>query len=376
MTGDMFLLILYAGGAIAVSFLCSMLEATLLSSRRIELEERAGRGDKGATKLLELKLEKVDDALSAILILNTLAHTIGATLAGAQAGRVFGDEKIWIVTLVSVFTFIFTIGVLLLSEIIPKTLGTVYSSRLIGFTGHAIDRLVWLLDWVLKLTRVVTKLLANKEKNVGISRRELAAMVEMAARDGNVQANEVRVLSNVLRFDKITVEDVMTPRTVVHMLPVDTDIGAFLADQNSRSYSRIPLYRKNRDDVVGYILQREVLADAAIGRAHDTPIEGYNRSAVFIPEGQSVGRALQRLIDEREHMALVTDEYGGISGLVSMEDLVETTLGVEILDESDRVADLRQEALKLRDRRLETLRKLRQDLTGENAEDPSEANDV
>ena len=373
MSGGWFLLLFYSFVASGTSFVCSMLEATLLSSRLVELVERKNEGDKGAALLLHLKENRIDDALSAILILNTLAHTVGATMAGAQASVVFGDLRIGIVTAVTVFTVSLTIGVLVLSEIIPKTLGTVYASQLLGFAGRTTTALVWMLQPILWVTRRITKLLEPKEEKSGISRRELAAMVAMAAREGVVPAEELRVLSNVLRYHEIQVEDVMTPRTVVRMLPVQTTIGTFLAEDANRTYSRIPLFEDHRDNVVGYVLQREVLAAAARDEPKETPLSRFLRPAIYIPEGQSVGRVLRRLIDEREHMALVTDEYGGISGLVSIEDLVETTLGVEILDESDRVADLRAEAVRLREKRLESLRRFRQDLAAADAEGPAGA---
>lgn len=342
----MILLLTYVGIAVGFSFLCSILEASFLSARIATLMERRDSGDKNAALLLRLKQERVDDALSAILILNTVANTLGATLAGAQAETLFG--KLW----VGVFTGGFVLLILLGSEIVPKTLGAVYAMKMVGFTAHAIRILIKALGLLLYGTRVITQMLARRRTNQPISRRELAAMVAAAARDGTLPAADSLVVSNVLSYHEIKVADVMTPRTMLSMMPAGTTIGAFLEDENCPVFSRIPLYEENRDNVVGYVLQREVLSAAARGASHSTPLDRFLRKALYFPETQTVGGALRHLTERREHLALVTDEYGGISGLVSLEDLMETTLGIEILDESDRVADLRAEAIKLRDRRL------------------------
>ena len=353
----MTLLLVYVGTAIGFSFLCSILEASFLSARILTLTERKEAGHRGAVLLLHLKQGAVDDALSAILILNTVANTAGATLAGSQAESLFGSNSIRLFGIVVPWVGIFTAGLILLilvgSEIIPKTLGAVYALKMVSFTAYAVRALTWVFTPVLVLTRVITGFLARRQKKASISRRELASMVATAAREGTLPAADSLVVSNVLSYHEIRVEDVMTPRTVIAMLPASKTIGDFLADESTWVYSRIPLFEGDRDNVMGFVLQRDVLAAAARGEPHSTVLERFVRKALFIPGSQTVGGALRHMIERREHMALVTDEYGGISGLVSLEDLVETTLGIEILDESDRVADLRAEAVKLRDKRLE-----------------------
>lgn len=360
----MALLLIYVGCAVGFSFLCSILEASFLSARLATLMERKDAGNRGAALLLYLKQQRVDDALSAILILNTVANTAGATLAGTQAETLFGDESFVIagfrVPWVGIFATALILLILVGSEIIPKTLGAVYASRMVSFTAFAVRALIWVFTPALLLTRLITTYLARHRQVRPISRLELAAMVSAAAREGTLPAADSRVVSNVLRYHEIKLEDVMTPRTVIAMLPAATTIGRFLDDENARVFSRIPLYEDERDNVVGYVLQREVLAAAARGEPHSTTLARFARKALYIPESQSVGGALRHMTESREHMALVTDEYGGISGLVSLEDLVETTLGIEILDESDRVADLRLEAVKLRDRRLKEIQEQRE----------------
>lgn len=353
----MILLLAYVGIAVGFSFLCSILEASFLSARIASLMERKESGDASAALLLRLKQERVDDALSAILILNTMANTLGATLAGAQAKVLFDD--VW----VGVFTVGLVLLILLGSEIVPKTLGAVYAMKMVPFTAHAIRVLIAALSFLLYGTRLITQFLARRRTAQPISRRELAAMVAAAARDGTLPAADSLVVSNVLSYHEIKVADVMTPRTVIAMLPARTTIGSFLEDESIRSFSRIPLFEDDRDNVVGYVLQREVLSAAARGAAHETPLASFRRKALYLPETQTVGGALRHLTERREHLAFVTDEYGGINGLVSLEDLMETTLGIEILDESDRVADLRAEAIKLRDRRLAEYSEGRQSAT-------------
>lgn len=342
---DLALLLIFVGGALSISFVCSVLEATLLSARVTELVGRKNSGDRGAAILLDLKQHRVDDAISAILTLNTIAHTIGAALAGAQAAVVFGDA--W----VGLFSGVLTLLVLVLTEIIPKTLGTVHAARLAGIVGRTIVVLTKALAPVLMLTRALTKLIA-REKKATISRSELAALVGMATHSGTLRGHESRVFDNVLRLEEVTIADVMTPRTVAVMLPADTPIRNLLAEPGVEIFSRLPLYQGTRDHVTGYVMQRDVLRALARGSNPDKPLSDFQRDVWFIPENVTLGSALREFLQRRQHMALVADEYGAVSGLVTFEDLIETILGAEILDESDRVVNMRALALELRDRRM------------------------
>lgn len=371
-SGSFGLLALYAGFALGVSFLCSLLEAALLSVRVVELSGRAESGEESARRLLDIKQHRLDDALAAILTLNTVANTIGAALAGAEAGRLWGNQQVGVVSFLSVsFVTLFTAalagGILIMSEIVPKTLGALYASRLVGFVSRMVAVMTWSLKPLLFVTRSITRLLSRGRATPTMSRGDVEAMVNMATRDGALDEGDSRLLASVLRQAEIVVEDVMTPRTVVTMMPQSTTIGDFLRNENSRVYSRIPIFDRSHDDVSGFVLQRDVLVAAAEGAEPDTPIATFARPALHIPEGLTVGRVLRRLIEKREHMGLVTDEYGGLSGVVTLEDVVETTLGVEIIDESDRVVDLRAEADKLRQQRLEGMRRWRQALGVDSA---------
>ncbi len=342
---DVILLLLYVGAALGISFLCSVLEATLLSSREAELSSRAASGNRGAKILLELKQNRVEDAISAILTLNTIAHTIGAALAGAQAAVVFGDA--W----VGAFSGVLTLLVLVFTEIIPKTLGTVHAARLSGFVGRTITVLTTVLAPILFLTRALTRLFESGHEQV-MSRGELAAVVAMATRQGTLKAQESQMLDNVLSLQSITVSDVMTPRPVVQMMPATATIAELAASDHARQFSRIPLYGANRDDIVGYLLQREVFGALATGRDKSTPLSDFKREAWYLPASTSLPNALEQFLERREHLALIADEFGAVRGLTTLEDVLETVLGAEILDESDRVADMRQLALRLRDERM------------------------
>lgn len=349
----------YVGGALAISFLCSILEAALLSVRVTELLERKAAGEAGATALLALKEERVDDAISAILTLNTIAHTIGATLAGAQFAAITGNR--WL----GIFSGVLTLLVLVVTEIIPKTLGTVYASQLVGFVARTLKLLMFLLAPILLVTRAITGLISHGGGSA-VSRGELAALVALASQDGTLRHQESRVLANVLRFDSVRVVDVMTPRTVAAMLPARATLAELLADEGAHVFSRMPLFGETRDDVRGYVLVRDGLRAALAGAPPETPLDDYRRDLWALPGSASLAEALRQFLQRpREHMALVVDEFGGVSGIVTMEDVVETILGVEILDESDQVADLRKVALDLRDRRLERTRTRR--LGGERA---------
>lgn len=346
------LLLLYVSIALGVSFLCSLLEATLLASRNVTLAEQQAAGNRGAALLLTLKQNRVDDAISAILILNTVANTLGATLAGAQAARVFGSA--W----VGLFSGVLTFMILLVSEIIPKTLGAVYARQLSGTVGWVLSVLMRLLSPVLVLSGSLTGLLM-RGRTSHTSRSEVTAIIAAASREGTLSPEEFTMHANLLRLNEVQVEDVMTPRTVLAMMPAETTVGEMLSDREAEAFSRIPLYRGKRDDIVGYVLQRDVLREIAQGGDRNRALSSFMREISFIPELATVGDALRQLLERSEAIAIATDEHGGVSGLVSLEDLTETILGVEIVDESDRVADMRQSAARLRDQRLKRMQQRR-----------------
>ena len=353
----MALLVLFVSFALGVSFLCSLLEATLLSVGMATLSEQAAGGNFGASLLLDLKRRRIGDAISAILILNTLSNTLGATMAGAQASRVFGSA--WI----GVFSGVLTLLILVVSEIVPKTLGAVYARSLSGFVGRTLLFLTRAMTPALVLSRALTRLLTRGKKG-GFSRGELAAVIDTAASEGALSREESKLLTNLLHAREVQVQDVMTPRTVTFMMSVDRTVEDLLKDPEAEAFSRVPLYRGDPDNVVGYVLQQDVLRSVAGGGEKRSRLEAFLRNIRFVPEIVNVGQALQQFLEQREPIAMVTDEHGGLAGLVTLEDLTETLLGTEIVDELDRTVDLRKKALEQRDKRLERLRQKRKPVPG------------
>ncbi|WP_373047923.1 CNNM domain-containing protein [Vulgatibacter sp.] len=345
----MLLLLLYVGIALSVSFLCSLLEASFLSVQMGELLARKQAGDVAAEQMLELKEHRLDDSIGAILTLNTIAHTIGAALAGAQAARVFGSN--W----VGAFSAVLTLAILLFTEIIPKTLGTTHAAGLVRFTGTTIRFLAWLLAPVLFVTGWLTRLFARGTE-LRVSRREIGALVDVAAEQGSLEPEESKVIANVLRNREVLVADVMTPRVVVKMHPAHTTVDELLEDPEALTFSRIPIWEDSTDRVIGYVLQREVLEAVARGSSRERPLRDFLREPFHLPEIVSVESALRAFLGRREQLAIVTDEFGGVSGVVTLEDLVETILGAELVDELDSEADLRAAAVRLRDERLKRMR--------------------
>ncbi|MCG6923806.1 MAG: CNNM domain-containing protein [Acidobacteria bacterium] len=349
----MTLLVVFVSFALSVSFLCSLLEAALLSARRGMLAEKKAAGSRGAALLLAIKEERIDDAISAILILNTVANTLGATMAGAQAARVFGSST------VGIFSGILTFLILVFSEIIPKTLGALYAPRLSNLVGYTLQGLTTIMSPALTVSRMLTRLLAPNEPTK-LSKGELEALIAAAAKEGAIDPAQTRLLESLMRFDTVRVSDVMTPRPVMVMMPADSTVADLLTRPETDAFSRIPLHEPDdTDEVVGYVVQREVLRAAAAGAERDGPLDAFRRPVFYLPGFIRAGAALRQLLDRREALAVVVDEHGSIEGVITLEDLTETLIGAEIVDESDRVVDLRQAALEHRDRRLARLRERR-----------------
>ncbi|MBX2800115.1 MAG: DUF21 domain-containing protein [Myxococcales bacterium] len=345
------MLFLYAGGALLISFFCSLFEATLLSVRVTELVRRAKDGGRGVNLLLMYKQERIEDGIGAILTLNTIAHTIGASLAGAQAARAFASETLTEDAAVAGFSAILTVAVLVATEIIPKTLGTNYASALAPFVGYSVHALALVTKPILLVTGFLTRLMSRGEPE-GISRGELQALVNMAQSDGSIEHDESRVLTNLLGFEGLVVEDVMTPRTVVRMIALDSTVGDCIDDQTLSEHTRIPVYEGDRDHVKGYVHQLQLLRSVARGGSRDAPLKDFLRPVVGVSEDTTLGELLRRFLDTRDQLAIVQDGFGGTAGLVTLEDVVETLLGAEIVDEADRVVDLRVLAAEIRDRRM------------------------
>ena len=326
------LLLLYVALAIGVSFLCSIMEAVLLSVTPSYVAALEREGDPIGERLHKMK-ENIDRPLSAILSLNTIAHTVGAAGAGAQAAMVFESVP------VGVISGVLTLLILIFSEIIPKTLGAVYWRTIAPFVVRLLVPTIISMWPLVKLSQGLTYLLSQNEDEAAFSREEFTAMAELGEEEGVFEEKESRILRNLFRFNSLRVKDVMTPRTVVFDLHEGQTIGDVVEEHDEFRFSRIPVYDDDPDDVTGYVLKDEMLLRAA-QEEHDVLLENIAREILVVRETLPLPDLLERLLDRLEHIALVVDEYGGVAGVVTMEDVVETLLGLEIVDEADSVEDM------------------------------------
>ena len=332
------LLVLYVALAIGVSFLCSMMEAVLLSVTPSYVAALERKGSAVGERIHEFK-ENVDRPLAAILSLNTIAHTVGAAGVGAQAAIVFGEAYTGIVAA------ILTLLILVLSEIIPKTLGAVYWRTLTPSVVRMLTATIIAMWPLVKLSQGITRLLSQDEDEAAFSREEFTAMAELGEEEGVFEEKESRILRNLFRFNSLRVKDVMTPRTVIFDLPENTTIGEVMEEHDEFRFSRIPVYNDDPDDITGYVLKDEMLLRAA-QEEFDVTLEEMARNILVVHETLPLPDLLERLLDRLEHIALVVDEYGGVAGVVTLEDVVETLLGLEIVDEADSVEDMQALARK------------------------------
>jgi len=329
----MTLLFVYIALALGVSFLCSILEAVLLSMTPSHVARMEQERPATGRRLRRLKTH-IDRPLAAILSLNTIAHTVGAAGVGAEAQRLWGSGVL------AVTSAVLTLLILFLSEIIPKTLGAIFWSRLTGFVAAVLPPMIVVLLPLVWLSEKLTRFMKRGHTSEQLSRQEFAALARLGAEQGVFDGSELRVLKGLLRFRSLIASDVMTPRTVVHSLDERTTVGDAIADRQSMVFSRIPLWQGSPDHVTGYVLKDQLLLEAARDRP-ETPVRELSRPAQIVPATVSLPDLFKQLLDEHEHIAVVVDEYGGLDGVVTMEDVVETLIGLEIVDETDSVEDMR-----------------------------------
>lgn len=348
----MSLLLFYAIISIFFSFLCSILEAVLLSVTPTFINIKK-QENKPYAKDLEALKKDVDKPLIAILTLNTIAHTVGAILVGVQAKVaytelygstpkiIFGIEYTEEL-MVGVVSTIMTILILVVSEIIPKTVGATYWKQLAHFTTKALRVLIFPLKWtgILWLLQLTTKLIGGKGHNGSVlSREDFHAMTDIAHEEGVFHESESKVIKNMLAFKDVSSKDIMTPRSVMKVADEKMTVSAFFAENQNLRFSRIPIYKNNSDNIVGLVLKDEVYKEMANNNGHKKLSE-IQRPIIVTDRDIPIPKLLDHLVENKNHMALVVDEYGSVSGLVTMEDVIETLLGVEIMDESDNIADL------------------------------------
>ncbi|QCR22363.1 CNNM domain-containing protein [Pontibacter sp. SGAir0037] len=329
------LLILYLLIALFFSFLCSLLEASLLSITPSHVGIVSQQNPAIGRDLQHFK-DNIDRPLAAILTLNTFAHTIGAAGVGAQAQLIWGEEYL---TLISV---LLTILILVLTEIIPKTLGANYWRQLTPFTVRTLKIMIYSPIYpIIVLSQFITRRLKQEKDRSVLSRADFTAMAELVTKEGVLQQDESRVINNVLRFNVVQAGHIMTPRTVMRAAPGRQLIQEFYSNSANLRFSRIPVFDGSIDQVTGYVLKDEVL-HRLVQQQGMLALEEIKRPIQVVHQGTPVPELFTRLMESKEHIALVVDEYGGTAGLVTMEDIIETLLGLEITDEFDVVEDLQK----------------------------------
>ncbi len=321
--------------SMALSALCSVLEATLLSTPISYITGLEDQGVKGAERLKKLK-QNSDRPISAILCLNTIANTVGASIVGSLVYEVYGDA------LVGVFSTVFTFGILLFSEIIPKTIGSSYwrslalpASAIISLMIFITFPLVWILEHL-------QRLISSNSNQVSVSREDISAMVSVATEEEVIEKDEKKMIQNLLKLDEVTAHEIMTPSVVVEMVPGSMTIKEFYDSDNT--HSRILVYDEENDEyVIGYVLRQEVLEKMAEDN-FDTTLNDIIRPILTFGEEDTVADIWEKLLEKKEHISAVLDEYGSLRGIVTMEDVIETMLGQEIVDEKDEVVDMQEYA--------------------------------
>ncbi|MCF8025195.1 MAG: hemolysin family protein [Desulfobacteraceae bacterium] len=334
----MTLLFFYLVLALGVSFLCSVMESVLLSITPSFTAAFEEVHPKTGAQLRRMKTD-IDRPLAAILSLNTIAHTVGAAGVGAQAATVFGSQYVGAVS--AVLTFL----ILILSEIIPKTIGALYWRSLARPTVIMLRGLIFFLYPLVQLSQLITYLFYKGKKIKPVTRDEIRALADLGFEEGLFLEKESRILKNLMRFGSIMAADIMTPRKVMFTLPEDMPIKEVYKMYPSIHVSRIPLYESDKKTVRKYILKDDLLIALATDDT-DRPVSELGRELLAVPDTVNLFRLFEQLLDRREHIALVVDEYGGVAGLVTMEDILETLLGTEIIDETDTIPNMRKWARK------------------------------
>ena len=326
-------LIIAVSCAIVISAGCSLCEAVLYSVplRHIETMVRKGRESGRIFKELRGDIER---PITAILSLNTIAHTAGAAFAGAAAATVFGHQ--WLVY----FSIFFTLAILIFSEVIPKTAGVVYARSLAPPVAFSLKALVRLMAPAIWLFSHITGLIARDKIQESVSPDELKTMARVSLRTGGIKHYQESVIENILSLNTRTVKDVMTPRTVIFSLSEHLTLKEACKKSTRWEHSRFPVYDKDPEDTVGIVLTRELFMALAEGKK-EMPLTDVMRPVHFVVETAKLNNVLAEFMGTRHKLFMVIDEYGGLSGLISLEDILEEILGREIIDESDRVIDKR-----------------------------------
>jgi CBS domain containing-hemolysin-like protein len=347
-SSDAFLLLFYVLIALLFSFMCSIAEATLLSITPSYIAGLKETNPKKAAQLQRLKVDNIDQSLAAILTVNTIAHTLGAIGAGSKATAVFGDA--WF----GVFSAVMTLLILFLTEIVPKTLGAVYWRQFAGISTLYVNVLIKSMYPLIVVSEKLTKLISGGKKLHDFSRDEFVAMAGIGKEQGMINDRESKIIRNLFLFKSVEASTVMTPRIVVSAVQKDLTVEEALGDPAKVHFSRLPIYGADLDSVVGFVLREDLLVAKGQGQGN-RPLSDFRRDIIAVIASTPLSRLMETLLEQRQHIALVVGEYGETKGLVTLEDVVETLLGIEILDEGDKVDDMQKLARQLWAKRAERM---------------------
>ena len=319
--------------SIAVSALCSVLEASLLSTPLSYITGLEDQGVKGAKRLKKLK-QNTERPIAAILCINTIANTVGASLVGSLVMKVYGN------TLVGVFSAIFTLLILVFSEIFPKTIGSTYWRRLAIPASGIINVMIFIVFPIVWVMEKLTKFISDNSDQVSVSREDISAMVSVATEEEVIEKDEKKMIQNLLKLDEITAHEIMTPSVVVEM--ASGNMTAKELYDKDLVHSRIPVCDEENDDyIIGYVLRQTILEKMAEDK-FDAKLKEIARPILSFQENESVGTIWEKLLEKKEHISIIIDEYGTFRGIVTLEDVIETMLGKEIVDETDEVVDMQE----------------------------------
>lgn len=332
----MTLLIIYALVSIAFSFLCSILEAAFLSFTPTFIRVKQNEGKSYANSLEKLK-EDVDQPLIALLTINTIAHTVGAIMVGVQAEKVFTQGE----NMVGLVSAVMTFAILVLSEIIPKTIGATYWQSLGQFTAKTLNLFIFPLKYtgILWLMLQITKLVGKSGHSGTISREEYLAMTDAAVEEGVFEENETTFIKNILGFRTIKAKSIMTPFSVAVVADETMSIEEFHRTHEDLIFSRIPVYSVTPNNVTGFVLKDQVLEEMLDEKGPE-PLSSIKKEVPVTSKETPIPDLFKKFVHQRSHLSVIVDEYGHTVGLVTMEDIIETLLGLEIMDESDTVEDM------------------------------------
>ena len=330
----MALLFTYLFIALCISFVCSIMESVLLSTPHSYLIVRKEKGQSWAQKFIDLKIH-IDKPLSAILSLNTVAHTIGAAGVGAQAIIVFGEAAFGIVSAV------LTILILILTEIIPKTIGAQYWKNLTKFSYYTISMMIFITYPLVIMSSFITKIFSKQNNEHTTSREEIAALAKIGNDEGLFSEKENKIIQNILKLKNVKVSEIMTPRVVVAVADETLPLSEFLKNKDYLKFSRIPVYSGNDENITGYVFRQQVFENLAEDK-HSLQLKEIKRDIIIVPETMMLFSLWEKLLKKKEHIAHIIDEYGGLDGIVTMKDIIETLLGLEIVDEKDTITDMQK----------------------------------